>query len=71
MTYAMYVRHQVNQFTYSLAQVGFGKTEIAMTINFLYCPLLFFIGNAYGTSLSFFLINNCLFRILYNFNYKK
>ena len=55
MTYAMYVRQRSIQFTYeSRSSVFIYDIIYGLSIS-LYCPLLFFIGNAYGTSLSFFL----------------
>lgn len=55
MTYAMYVRQKSIQFAYS-SRLNVFIYDIVYGLSIsLYCPLLFYIGNAYGTSLSFFL----------------
>jgi glycosyltransferase involved in cell wall biosynthesis len=55
MTYAMYVRQRSIQLTHtSRTSVFMFDIIYGLSIS-LYCPLLFYIGDVYGTSLSFFL----------------
>ena len=54
MTYGMYVRQKSIQFQYNLRSSVFAFDIIyGLSITF-YCPLLYWVGNVYGTSLSFF-----------------
>lgn len=54
MTYAMYIRQTSIQFTYALRSNVFMYDIVYGLLISLYCPLLYFIGDAYGASLSFF-----------------
>ena len=63
MTYAMYIRQKSMKFVYELkSNVFFYDVFYGIFITF-YCPVLYFIGNVYGTSLSFFLASVTAFLI--------
>ena len=63
MTYAMYVRQRSIQFTYASRENVFVYDTIYGLSISLYCPLLYFMGNEYGTSLSFFFASLTAFLI--------
>tara|TARA_B100001093_G_scaffold519987_2_gene611896 strand:+ start:1532 stop:3856 length:2325 start_codon:yes stop_codon:yes gene_type:complete len=70
MTYAMYVRQKSIQFTNELrSNIFIYDIAYGLSISF-YCPLLYYIGDVYGTSLSFFFASITAF-IIYSVISKK
>jgi len=63
MTYAMYVRQKSIQLTYERRTNVFVYDIIYGTSICFYCPLLYYVGREYGTSLSFFLASITAFLI--------